>query len=95
MLEQWRCAQHRMRTVRRRIYAAHLTTCRGIIEQLEQVEIDASPTAFVTRVLTNFRFSAYFGLFTFPMIFISQYSLAAALGSAQFLLATRNDGVKG
>jgi hypothetical protein len=41
MLEQWQCAQHRMRTVRRRIYAAHLTVCRGIIEQLEQVEIDA------------------------------------------------------
>jgi hypothetical protein len=41
-------AQHRMRTVRRRIYAAHLTVCRGIIEQLEQVEIDAFPTAFVT-----------------------------------------------
>jgi hypothetical protein len=38
-----------MRTVRRRIYAAHLTVCRGIIEQLEQVEIDAFPTAFVTR----------------------------------------------
>jgi hypothetical protein len=37
-----------MRTVRRRIYAAHLTVCRGIIEQLEQVEIDAFPTAFVT-----------------------------------------------
>jgi hypothetical protein len=48
MLEQWQCAQHRMRTVRRRIYAAHLTVCRGIIEQLEQVEIDAFPTAFVT-----------------------------------------------
>jgi hypothetical protein len=42
-----------MRTVRRRIYAAHLTVCRGIIEQLEQVEIDAFPTAFVTRMLTN------------------------------------------
>jgi hypothetical protein len=39
-----------MRTVRRRIYAAHLTVCRGIIEQLEQVEIDAFPTAFVTKV---------------------------------------------
>jgi hypothetical protein len=38
-----------MRTVRRRIYAAHLTVCRGIIEQLEQVEIDAFPTAFVTE----------------------------------------------
>jgi hypothetical protein len=38
-----------MRTVRRRIYAAHLTVCRGIIEQLEQVEIDAFPTAFVTK----------------------------------------------
>jgi hypothetical protein len=50
MLEQWQCAQHRMRTVRRRIYAAHLTVCRGIIEQLEQVEIDAFPTAFVTFV---------------------------------------------
>jgi hypothetical protein len=48
MLEQWQCAQHRMRTVRRRIYAAHLTVCRGIIEQLEQVESDAFPTAFVT-----------------------------------------------
>jgi hypothetical protein len=48
MLEQWRCSQHRMGTVRRRIYAAHLTVCRGIIEQLEQVEIDAFPTAFVT-----------------------------------------------
>jgi hypothetical protein len=41
-----------MRTVRRRIYAAHLTVCRGIIEQLEQVEIDAFPTAFVTDLLT-------------------------------------------
>jgi hypothetical protein len=50
MLEQWQCAQHRMRTVRRRIYAAHLTVCRGIIEQLEQVEIDAFPTAFVTNL---------------------------------------------
>jgi hypothetical protein len=48
MLEQWRCSQRRMGTVRRRIYAAHLTVCRGIIEQLEQVEIDAFPTAFVT-----------------------------------------------
>ena len=48
MLEQWQCSQHRMRAVRRRIYAAHLTVCRGIIEQLEQVEIDAFPTAFVT-----------------------------------------------
>jgi hypothetical protein len=38
-----------MRTVRRRIYAAHLTVYRGIIEQLEQVEIDAFPTAFVTK----------------------------------------------
>jgi acid stress-induced BolA-like protein IbaG/YrbA len=28
--------------------AAHLTVYRGIIEQLEQVEIDAFPTAFVT-----------------------------------------------
>jgi hypothetical protein len=36
-----------MRTVRQCIYAAHLTVCRGIIEQLEQVEIDAFPTAFV------------------------------------------------
>jgi hypothetical protein len=36
--------------VRRRIYAAHLTVCRGIIEQLEQVEIDAFPTAFVTII---------------------------------------------
>jgi hypothetical protein len=48
MLEQWQCAQHRMRTVLRRIYAAHLTACRVILEQLEQVEIDAFPTAFVT-----------------------------------------------
>jgi hypothetical protein len=38
-----------MRTVLRRIYAAHLTACRGILEQLEQVEIDAFPTAFVTN----------------------------------------------
>jgi hypothetical protein len=37
-----------MRTVRRRIYAALLTVYRGIIEQLERVEIDAFPTAFVT-----------------------------------------------
>jgi hypothetical protein len=42
-----------MRTVRRRIYAAHLTVCRGIIEQLEQVEIDAFPTAFVTSLQKN------------------------------------------
>jgi ribosomal protein L29 len=55
MLEQWQCAQHRMRTVRRRIYAAHLTVCRGIIEQLEQVEIDAFPTAFVTRATVVLR----------------------------------------
>jgi hypothetical protein len=48
MLEHWQCSQHRMRTVRRRNYAAHLTVYRGIIEQLEQVEIDAFPTAFVT-----------------------------------------------
>jgi hypothetical protein len=48
MLEQWQCSQHRMWTVRRRIYAAHITPCRGILEQLEQVEIDAFPTAFVT-----------------------------------------------
>jgi hypothetical protein len=48
MLEKWQCSQHRMRTVRRRIYAAHLTVYRGILEQLEQVEIDAFPTAFVT-----------------------------------------------
>jgi hypothetical protein len=52
MLEQWQCSPHRMRAVRRRIYAAHLTVCRGIIEQLEQVEIDAFPTAFVTVILT-------------------------------------------
>jgi hypothetical protein len=48
MLEQWQCSPHRMRAVRRRIYAAHLTVCRGIIEQLEHVEIDAFPTAFIT-----------------------------------------------
>jgi hypothetical protein len=48
MLEQWQCSQHRLRTVQRRIYAAHLTVFRGIIEQLEQVEIDAFPKAFVT-----------------------------------------------
>jgi hypothetical protein len=48
MLEQWQSSQHRMRAVRRRIYAAHLTVCRGIIEQLEQIEIDAFPTAFET-----------------------------------------------
>ena len=48
MVEQWQCSQHRMRTVRRRNYAAHLTVYRGIIEQLEQVEIDVFPTAFVT-----------------------------------------------
>jgi hypothetical protein len=42
-------AQHRMRTVLRRIYAAHLTVYRDIIEQLKQVEIDAFPTAFVTN----------------------------------------------
>jgi hypothetical protein len=59
MLEQWQCAQHRMRTVRRRIYAAHLTVCKGIIEQLEQVEIDAFPTAFVICVpLRNPTFQA-------------------------------------
>jgi hypothetical protein len=29
--------------------AAHLRVCRGIIERLEQVEIDAFPTAFVTE----------------------------------------------
>jgi hypothetical protein len=51
MLEQWQCSPHRMRAVRRRIYAAHLTVCRGIIEQLEQVEIDAFPIAFVTWLL--------------------------------------------
>jgi hypothetical protein len=39
-----------MRTVRWRIYATHLTVYRGIIEQLEQVEIDAFPTAFVTYI---------------------------------------------
>ena len=50
MLEQWQSSQHRMRTVRRRIYAAHLTACRGILEQLEQVEIDAFPTTFVTKL---------------------------------------------
>jgi hypothetical protein len=50
MLEQWRCSQHRMRTVRRRIYGAHLTSCRAIIEQLERVEIDAFPIAFLTRI---------------------------------------------
>jgi hypothetical protein len=46
-----------MRTVRRRIYAAHLTVCRGIIEQLEQVEIDAFPTAFVTSCINTFTYS--------------------------------------
>jgi hypothetical protein len=54
MLEQWQGSQHRMRTVRRRIYAAHLTVCGGIIEQLEQVEIDALPTAFVTEWYTAY-----------------------------------------
>ena len=49
MLEQWQCAQHRMRTVRRRTYAAHLTVCRSTIEQLEQVEIDAFPASLVNR----------------------------------------------
>jgi hypothetical protein len=29
------------------IHAAHLTACRGIIEQLELVEIDALSTAFI------------------------------------------------
>ena len=29
--------------------AAHLRVCRGIIERLEQVDIDAFPTAFVTE----------------------------------------------
>jgi hypothetical protein len=48
MLEKWQCSQHRIRTVRLRIYAAHLTVYRGILEPLEQVEIDAFPTAFVT-----------------------------------------------
>jgi hypothetical protein len=48
MLEQWQCSQHRMRTVRLHIYAAHLTVYRGLMEQLEQLEIDAFPTAFVT-----------------------------------------------
>ena len=57
MLEKWQCSQHRMRTVRQRIYAAHITVYRGIIEQLEQVEIDAFPTAFVTSI-----HSAYFYL---------------------------------
>jgi hypothetical protein len=51
MFEQWQCSQDRMRTTRRRIYAAHLTVYRGIIEQVEQVEIDAFPTAFVTLIL--------------------------------------------
>jgi hypothetical protein len=41
-----------MRTVRRRIHAT-LTTCRDIIEQLEQVEVDAFPTAFVTGSPTD------------------------------------------
>jgi hypothetical protein len=49
MLQQWQCSQHRMRTVLRRIYAAHFTVYRGIIEQLEQVAIDEFPTAFVTK----------------------------------------------
>jgi hypothetical protein len=31
-------------------FATHLTTCRGIIEQLEQVEIDTFPTALVTEL---------------------------------------------
>jgi hypothetical protein len=48
MLEKWQCSQHRMRTVRRRNYAGHLTVYRGILEHLEQVEIDPFPTAFVT-----------------------------------------------
>jgi hypothetical protein len=48
MLEKWQCSQHRIRTVRRRIYAAHLTVYRGILEPLEQAEIDAFPNAFVT-----------------------------------------------
>jgi hypothetical protein len=38
----------RLRTVWRRIYAAHLTVSRRVIEQLEQVEIDAFPTEFIT-----------------------------------------------
>jgi hypothetical protein len=36
-----------MRAVRQRIFVAHLTVCRGIIDQLEQVQIDAFPTASV------------------------------------------------
>jgi hypothetical protein len=50
MLEPWQCSQHRMRRVRRRIYAAHLTVYRGVLEQLEQVAIDAFLTAFVTEI---------------------------------------------
>jgi hypothetical protein len=41
-----------MSTVRRRIYAAHLTVYRGITEQLEQVEIHAFPTACIAVSLT-------------------------------------------
>jgi hypothetical protein len=44
----WVCLQ--MSLVWPCIHAAHLTTCRGIIEQLEQVEIDELPTAFVTDI---------------------------------------------
>jgi hypothetical protein len=60
MLKQWQCAQHRMTTVRRRTYAAHLTVCRSTIQQLEQVEIDAFPASLgnsdgVVRVLDRRR----------------------------------------
>jgi hypothetical protein len=37
--------------VRRRNDGAHLTACKGIIEELEHVETDAFPAAFVPDVL--------------------------------------------
>lgn len=45
---QWQYSRHRMRSVRRRTYAAQLTTFRSIIGQLKQVEINAFPTAVLT-----------------------------------------------
>jgi hypothetical protein len=42
-LERWLFSQYR-------IHAAHLTAYRGIIEKLDQVEIDALHTAFVANV---------------------------------------------
>jgi hypothetical protein len=87
VLEQWQRSQHRMRTVRRRIYAAHLTGYRGIIEQLEKVEIDA--IALVTRLMTRpWRISSHLRLSARGVVSLSRPGSSSSPDMPQVVLRT-------